>query len=108
MRRSKQTCKKYQTVLTVKPRYRVRSRSAFLIARRAKELGLELSAVAQAIGRSDQYARDLLQGSKIPSDETIRRVIQGLNFDDFEVDQIRTISAEDRLRSDSRYQRFLR
>jgi len=106
MPKSKQTCKKYQTVLTLRRSpSQVRSRSAFVIALRARELGMDLAAVAEAIGCSEQYARDLMQGTKIPSEGKIRGIIRGLDFGSLEVEQIRTMCAHDRIRWDRRYWR---
>jgi hypothetical protein len=81
----------------------VRSRSAFVIAKRAKELGMDLEAVAKAINSSVQYTSNLLRGTAIPSDEKIQDIINGLDFDNLKVDQIRTFAAEDRRRHDGRY-----
>lgn len=103
---SKPTCKKYQTVLTLRRMpSQVRSRSAFVIALRARELGMDLGAVAKAIGCSEQYARDLMQRTKIPSVETIQAAIKGLDFGSLEVEQISTLSAHDRMRFDGRFWR---
>ena len=57
----------------------VRSRSAFIIAKRAKELGLDKQGIADAIGCSVQYARNLMGGTAIPSDDTIQAIIEGLD-----------------------------
>lgn len=104
MPKSKHKCKQYQTVLTLgKSPSQVRSRSAFVIALRARDLGMDLGAVAKAIGCTEQYARDLMQGTKIPSDGTVREIIRGLDFGSLEVEQIRTLSTYDRLRSSARY-----
>ena len=97
MSNGRKTLKKHQTVLTLRRLpLEVRSRSAFIIARRIQELGMELKAVASAINCTQQYARDLLQGTKIPSQGKVRDIINGLDFDNLKVDQIRTLSEEDR------------
>lgn len=98
--------RKYQDVLTSEaPPSKVRSRSAYIIAKRAKDLGMDLREVADAIQCSDQYARDLLHGSKIPSDEKVQAIVKGLALDNLKADQIRTFAAEDRRRHDGRYRR---
>ena len=99
--------KKDQTVLN--PRKlpsQVRSRSAFIIAIRAKELGMDLGTVAKAIDCTEQYARDLLQGTKIPSLRKVRDITTGLNLDNLKTEQIRVVSMQDRVRHDSRYRRI--
>jgi len=83
----------------------VRSRSAFLIAKRVKELGMDADGLAQAIHSSVQYARNLLQGVTIPSDEKITALIKGLNLDNLRADQLRTFAVEDRRRNDGRFRR---
>src|SRR5436305_8593357 len=78
MSNGRKTLKKHQTVLTLRRLpLEVRSRSAFIIARRIQELGMELKAVASAINCTQQYARDLLQGTKIPSQGKVRDIING-------------------------------
>lgn len=96
--------KKYLDVLTsgASPSS-VRSRSAFVIARRAKELGMDTQDVASAIGCSVQYARNLLSGSAIPSNNTIQAIIEGLDLDNLRADQVKTFSVEDRRKNDGRY-----
>jgi hypothetical protein len=98
--------RKYQDVLTsgASP-LSVRSRSAFVIAKRAKELGMDVADVAKAIHSSFQYTSNLLAGKAIPSDGKIQDIISGLNLDDLKVDQIKTFAAEDRRRNDGRYRR---
>lgn len=83
----------------------VRSRSAFIMAKRVKELNLTPDILASIIGCSQQYAKDLLRGTKIPSDETIQAVINGLDLDNFQAEQIRMFAVEDRRRHDARYRR---
>ena len=83
----------------------VRSRSAFLIAKRAQELKMDADALAQAIHSSVQYARNLLQGVTIPSDEKITALIKGLSLDDLRADQLRTMATEDRRTNDGRFRR---
>jgi hypothetical protein len=96
--------KKHQDVLTsgVKPSD-VRSRAAFLIVKRMRELKLDTEAVARAIHSSEQYVRNLMQGVTIPSDEKIQALIKGLDLDSLRADQLRTMTAEDRLRHDGRF-----
>lgn len=91
--------KKDRTVLTegVSPNG-VRSRASFIIADRAKQLGLDVAGVASAIGVSEQYARDLLQGKKVPSDAVIANLISGLKLNDFETEKVRSVAVEDRLK----------
>jgi hypothetical protein len=97
---------KYQDVLSKgQSPSQVRSRSAFIIARRAKELEMNPEALAKTIGCTEQYAKDLLRGTKIPSDETIQAIIKGLDLDNLKTDQIRTFASEDRRRHDGRYRR---
>ncbi len=60
-------------------------------------------ALSLAIGVSEQYARELLSGIKIPSDSKVEEIIKGLDLDNLRADQIRTFTAEDRLRHDARY-----
>jgi hypothetical protein len=83
----------------------VRSRSAFVIAKRAKELGMELEDVAKAIQSSVQYTSNLMQGTAIPSDEKVQAIVKGLDLDNLKADQIRTFAAEDRRRNDRRFRR---
>lgn len=64
---------------------------------------MDTEAVAVAIGCTTQYARDLLAGTKIPSNEEISDIIKGLNLDDLKTDQLRTLAAEDRLKHDGRF-----
>jgi hypothetical protein len=92
--------KKDRTVLTenVSP-HSVRSRASFMIADRAQELGLDLAGVARAIGISEQYARDLLQGKKIPSEQTLTQAISGLSLPDLDALRIRQLALEDRSKS---------
>lgn len=95
--------KKNKTVLTENATpASVRSRSSFILADRAKELGLDLSGVAKAIGVSEQYARDLLQGKKVPSNETIAGITQGLSLDRFQSERIQTLATEDRAKHNHR------
>ena len=97
---------KYQDVLSKgQSPASVRSRAAFIIARRMKELGLDELALSIAIGCTEQYAKDLLQGTKIPSNDKIGDIIKGLDLDDLKADQIRTFAAEDRRRHDGRYRK---
>ena len=104
MRSERKALKKHQTVLTpMKSPSQVRSRSAFVIAVRARELGMDLAAVAKAIGCTEQYARDLMQGTKIASTGKVREIIRALDFGSLAVEQIRTLSAHDRIRCDGRY-----
>src|SRR5947209_4313720 len=88
--------KKHQDVLTsgASPSS-VRSRSAFLIAQRVKDLEMNADSLAQAIHSSSQYARNLMQGVTIPSDEKINALIKGLSLDDLKADQLRTMATED-------------
>ncbi len=81
----------------------VRSRSAFLIAQRVKDLQMNADTLAQAIHSSGQYARNLMQGVTIPSDEKINALIKGLKLDDLQADQLRTWATEDRRRHDGRF-----
>lgn len=98
--------KKYQDVLNSgQSPSDVRSRSAFVIATRAKELGMDFKAVANAIHCTEQYVRDLLQGTKIPSEEKVNAIIKGLDLGNLQADQIRTFATEDRRRHDGRYRR---
>lgn len=98
--------KKHQDVLEsgAKPS-EVRSRSAFVIAKRLQELGMDAKALAGAIHCTEQYARDLLLGMKIPSDEKIQAIIKGLDLGNLQADQLRTLASEDRRRHDGRYRR---
>lgn len=81
----------------------VRSRSAFLIAQRMKDLNMSADALANVIHSSSQYARNLMQGVTIPSDEKINALIKGLHLDDLQADQLRTWVTEDRRRHDGRF-----
>ena len=98
--------KKYQDVLSNgQSPSEVRSRSAFIIAERAKELEMDFKAVANAIHCTEQYVRDLLQGVKIPSEEKVNAIVKGLNLSNLQTAQIRTFATEDRRRHDGRYRR---
>ena len=66
---------------------------------------MDTAAVAKAIHASEQYVRNLVQGTTIPSDEKINALIAALNFDNLSADQIRTFAAEDRLRNDGRFRK---
>lgn len=96
--------KKHQDVLTsgAKPSD-IRSRAAFLIVKRMRELKLDTEAVAKAIHASEQYVRNLVQGVTIPSDEKIQALIRGLDLDNLKTDQLQTMVAEDRRRNDGRF-----
>ncbi len=65
----------------------VRSRSAFVIAKRVKQLGWGSTIFAKAVHSSEQYARNLLQGVTIPSEEKIGAIIRGLRLDSVAADQ---------------------
>jgi hypothetical protein len=96
--------KKHQDVLTSGARQsEVRSRAAFLIVKRMRELNLDTEAVAKAIHSSEQYVRNLIQGVTIPSDEKVNALIKGLDMDNVQADQLRTLTAEDRRRNDGRF-----
>lgn len=96
--------RKYEDVLTsgAKPSS-VRSRAAFIIVKRMRELSMDTEAVAKAIHSSEQYVRNLTQGVTIPSDEKINGLIKGLDIDNLRADQLRTMAAEDRIRHDGRF-----
>ena len=81
----------------------VRSRSAFLIAKRVKELHMNAAMVAEAIHASEQYARNLMSGITIPSNEKINALIKGLKLDELKAEQLRTLTTEDRIRNDGRF-----
>ena len=81
----------------------VRSRSAFLIAKRAKELNMDTAMVAEAIHASEQYARNLMNGITIPSNEKVNALVKSLDLDNLRADQLRTLATEDRRRNDGRY-----
>ncbi len=99
--------KKYSDVLSTgaKPSS-VRSRAAFIIARRAQELGLDSAAVAQAIHASEQYVRNLVQGITIPSDEKVNALIAGLKLDEVSATNLRQTVAADRVRNDGRFNKI--
>lgn len=64
---------------------------------------MDAKTFAGAIHCTEQYARDLLLGTKIPSDEKIGAIIKGLDLGNLQADQLRTFAAEDRRRHDGRY-----
>lgn len=98
--------KKYEDVLSSgQSPSSVRSRSAFVIAKRVQELGMNAKTLAGAIHCTEQYARDLLQGVKIPSEEKVNAIIKGLDLGNLQADQLRTFATEDRRRHDGRYRR---
>ena len=98
--------KKYLDVLSsgAKPDS-VRSRSAFTIAKRVKELNMDADSLANAIHASAQYTRNLLNGVTIPSDERIASLIKALDLDALKADQLRTFAEQDRRQKDGRYRR---
>lgn len=99
--------KKYSDVLSsgAKPNS-VRSRAAFIIARRAQELAFDTAAVAQAIHASEQYVRNLVQGVTIPSDEKVNALIAGLKLDEVLATSLRQTVAADRVRNDGRFNKI--
>jgi len=96
--------KKHQDVLTsgATPSS-VRSRAAFVIVERIRELSMDTKALAKAIHSSEQYARNLVQGVTIPSDEKVNALMKGLGLDNLRADQLKTWVTQDRRRHDRRF-----